>query len=126
MSPARSARRALGLALVVLGAAAAAGLGVWQMRRLAWKEDLLARLEAGRAGVAAPLPEAARWSALPLDGSNIVASSRGAGSNRGRRWCSPGQSKLRRGRSPAISSWPSWRRREADGFWFIAACCRWR
>lgn len=65
MSAAR-ARVGLGLALVLLGAAVAVGLGVWQMRRLAWKEDLLARLEAGRAQAAEPLPEAARWGSLPI------------------------------------------------------------
>jgi surfeit locus 1 family protein len=52
--------------LVLVGAAVAVGLGVWQMRRLAWKEDLLARLEAGRAQAAEPLPEAARWAAMPV------------------------------------------------------------
>lgn len=70
MTDARPARRGilLGLVLVLLGAAIAAGLGVWQMRRLAWKDDLLARLEAGRGGLAQPLPEAARWGALAAEG----------------------------------------------------------
>lgn len=67
MSVARR-RPAAGLLLVLLGAALAAGLGVWQLRRLAWKEALLTQLEAGRAGPAQPLPEAARWAALALDG----------------------------------------------------------
>lgn len=58
--------RGLGLVLALLGAALAAGLGVWQLRRLAWKEALIAQLDAGRGAPARPLPEAARWASLPL------------------------------------------------------------
>lgn len=50
------------LALPVLAALIA--LGNWQMARLAWKEDLLARIEAGLAAPPRPLPPAAEWPAL--------------------------------------------------------------
>lgn len=62
-------RRGLGpaFAVALLAAAAAAGLGVWQLQRLAWKETLLARLAASRAAPAAPLPAAAAWTSLALD-----------------------------------------------------------
>jgi surfeit locus 1 family protein len=62
MSPAPAPRRlwAAGL-FVALGVALCCGLGVWQLRRLAWKEELLARLEAGRAQTAQPAPAAADW-----------------------------------------------------------------
>lgn len=44
------------------------GLGVWQMRRLAWKEDLLARIEARIHQPPAPPPPRERWPALsPAD-----------------------------------------------------------
>lgn len=65
MTPARPGRKRLfGLALTLLAAAFAASLGVWQLRRLAWKEQLLAQLDAGRAAAAQPLPEASRWTSL--------------------------------------------------------------
>lgn len=40
------------------------GLGNWQMDRLAWKEALLARIEAGQAASPAPLPPVPAWAAL--------------------------------------------------------------
>ena len=50
-----------GIAFVIL-----VGLGIWQLERLAWKEALIARVEAGLAAdpVAAPGPEA--WPAVDL------------------------------------------------------------
>jgi surfeit locus 1 family protein len=59
--------------LVVLAAVSAiafailTGLGVWQLERRAWKETLIARVEAGLAAdpVAAPGPDA--WPSLDLD-----------------------------------------------------------
>ena len=64
-----SARRSLvGPALVVLLATALlVWLGVWQMRRLAWKETLLAHMEARLAAPAGPLPAPAEWAGLRPD-----------------------------------------------------------
>lgn len=62
----RRRRFGIGLLVVLLGAAVATGLGVWQLRRLAWKEDLIARLDAGQSGPAAPLPAADAWPRLDL------------------------------------------------------------
>jgi surfeit locus 1 family protein len=48
-----------GLALATLaGLALLVGLGTWQLHRLAWKEDLIARAEAQMARPPVPLPEA--------------------------------------------------------------------
>lgn len=55
---------ALATALVV---ALFLSLGFWQLRRLEWKEALLARIEARAAAPAAPLPPAIDWRALPPD-----------------------------------------------------------
>jgi surfeit locus 1 family protein len=63
----RRRRFGIGLVAVLLGAALATGLGVWQVRRLAWKDDLIARLDAGRAGPAEPLPAAQAWTRLDRD-----------------------------------------------------------
>ena len=55
-------RRSPIVALAVVAAAFAVlvGLGVWQLERLAWKEGLIARVEARIAGPAEPLPETVR------------------------------------------------------------------
>jgi surfeit locus 1 family protein len=53
---------ATALALCVL-----VGLGTWQLQRLSWKEDLVARIEARLAAPPAPLPPQADWSRLDLD-----------------------------------------------------------
>jgi surfeit locus 1 family protein len=56
-----SPARAFPWVLTVLAAAAFAvlvSLGVWQMQRLAWKEDLLARIEAARTAPPVSLDEA--------------------------------------------------------------------
>ncbi len=56
----------------VLGAAVLIWLGVWQMQRLAWKEGVLAQIEARIAAAPADLPrtvtEADRWLPVALDG----------------------------------------------------------
>jgi len=52
--------------VVLLAVAAMIGLGVWQLHRLAWKEDLLARYSAG-AGIAAPI--IVSGATLPADGA---------------------------------------------------------
>src|SRR5919202_6716272 len=52
-----------GLAALV-GVAVLAALGVWQLRRLAWKEALIAHVAERVHRPAEPLPPEARWSAL--------------------------------------------------------------
>ncbi|HUO55669.1 MAG TPA: SURF1 family protein [Rhodoblastus sp.] len=49
------------LVWVFIGVAALSGLGVWQLRRLAWKEDLLARIATRRDAPPVPLPPPAEW-----------------------------------------------------------------
>jgi surfeit locus 1 family protein len=66
--PARSAA-----SLLALGAAALAvfavliGLGVWQVHRLAWKRDLIARVDARVRAPPAPAPEPAAWPAVTTE-----------------------------------------------------------
>lgn len=43
----------------ITGCAILIGLGVWQVQRLAWKEDMLARIEAQIGGAPVPLDQAA-------------------------------------------------------------------
>ena len=43
------------------------GLGVWQLRRLAWKDGIVARIEARTAAPAQPLPPRATWPGLKPD-----------------------------------------------------------
>jgi surfeit locus 1 family protein len=50
----------VGKVLLVLALAILVGLGTWQLRRLAWKEALLARIEALKAAPAEPLAVALR------------------------------------------------------------------
>jgi surfeit locus 1 family protein len=59
--------RGLLAALLLAGAlacAAFAALGGWQLRRLAWKEDLIARVESHLRAAPATAPAPAAWSAL--------------------------------------------------------------
>lgn len=58
--PAGRARRVLGMVLLVAALAILVGLGTWQLKRLAWKEALLARIEALKAAPAEPLEVVAR------------------------------------------------------------------
>lgn len=66
-SPPRRERRALLLVLATIGFVILCGLGTWQVQRLAWKEDLIARVEerTGLPPVAAPGPET--WPAIDYD-----------------------------------------------------------
>lgn len=67
MPPAGPPGRGRGLLLVALAGAAFAvlvGLGTWQMERLAWKEALLARVEARIHAAPQPVPPPADWPAL--------------------------------------------------------------
>jgi surfeit locus 1 family protein len=59
------ARRPLAL-LVAAGIVFAVlmGLGIWQVQRLAWKTDLIARTEARLAAAPVPAPPLAEWPAL--------------------------------------------------------------
>lgn len=57
---------ALNLAAALI-ALALAGLGTWQMQRLAWKRDLIARVEAHLKAPPAPPPGPADWSALTAE-----------------------------------------------------------
>lgn len=63
MSAARAELRGLLLpgALAAIGIAVLIGLGFWQLERLAWKEDLIARVEARTKLPAVPIPAEADW-----------------------------------------------------------------
>jgi surfeit locus 1 family protein len=50
--------------LAALGLAILFGLGVWQLERLAWKNDLIARVEARTQAPATPLPPENEWNRL--------------------------------------------------------------
>lgn len=52
--------------IILTALAILVGLGVWQLQRLAWKEDLIARLEARTAAAPVPLP-----ATLPADLSEL-------------------------------------------------------
>ncbi|GAC1554773.1 MAG: SURF1 family protein [Beijerinckiaceae bacterium] len=61
-------RRILWPALAALaGMAVLVSLGVWQLNRLAWKEALIARIEARAKAPPVPLPPAADWAAERAD-----------------------------------------------------------
>lgn len=51
-------RQIFPILLGVVGVAILVGLGVWQVQRLAWKEDVIARIEAAVVFEAGPIPEA--------------------------------------------------------------------
>lgn len=57
-------KRALLLVLALLGVAGFTALGIWQVERLAWKLDLIARVEARIHAPPAPIPDQARWASL--------------------------------------------------------------
>lgn len=67
-SEARSRRSpallAAALALLVILGAGFAALGAWQVQRLAWKEDLIARVDRQLQAVPGVLPGPAQWPAL--------------------------------------------------------------
>ncbi len=54
-------KRALLLGLSLAATLLFAGLGVWQVERLAWKLDLIDRIEARLAAPPVPIPDAGRW-----------------------------------------------------------------
>ncbi|KQT53172.1 Surfeit locus 1 family protein [Aureimonas sp. Leaf454] len=56
----------LGLAAAVVFAALI-GLGTWQVERLAWKEDLIARVSANLSAAPEPAPGATGWTPRPSD-----------------------------------------------------------
>jgi surfeit locus 1 family protein len=62
--PARRRSPLVVLVLAGLAFAVLVGLGSWQVRRLAWKEALIARVEERLAEPAAPLPDPSGWPAL--------------------------------------------------------------
>jgi surfeit locus 1 family protein len=67
------ARALLGPALFsVLMAALLAGLGVWQLRRLSWKEALIARVESRATAAPVEAPPRARWAALTPEDYDFV------------------------------------------------------
>src|SRR4051812_43377431 len=55
---------AVALALLLLLALAFAALGAWQVERLAWKQDLIARVERQLKAQPGPLPAPSQWPAL--------------------------------------------------------------
>ncbi|WP_172296494.1 SURF1 family protein [Pseudoruegeria sp. HB172150] len=77
------------LLIGVVGCAILISLGVWQVKRLAWKEEMLARIEAKIGSEPVPLPEApdpGRDEYLPVIaegtagfGARVLASARGIG-----------------------------------------------
>ncbi len=65
MSNVRSPRSLVALAVMLaacaLAAAGFAGLGVWQVHRLAWKQALIARVDRNVRGAPVPAPVSAQW-----------------------------------------------------------------
>jgi surfeit locus 1 family protein len=63
MSAARAAVRSLVLPAILsaLGIAVLLGLGFWQLERLAWKQELIARVEARTKAPAQPIPADSEW-----------------------------------------------------------------
>ena len=67
LAPARRPSRfgvALAAAVALIAFAILIALGTWQVRRLAWKEDLLARIDARMHAAPVPLPPEADWPRL--------------------------------------------------------------
>jgi surfeit locus 1 family protein len=60
-------RRALAALALLLAIAGFAALGVWQLERLAWKRDLIARVDARLAAAPVAAPGPAAWPALGPD-----------------------------------------------------------
>lgn len=55
---------AVAAAFTLVGLAILLALGTWQMQRLSWKNDLIARAESRSQGEPAPLPEPEAWDGL--------------------------------------------------------------
>lgn len=67
-----AARHRRPVALLVAAAAGVAvllTLGIWQMQRLAWKSDLIARVETRLAAAPVPAPAPADWAGLTPEGA---------------------------------------------------------
>ena len=60
-------RNALLLLSALIGVGLLSGLGVWQLQRLAWKEDMLAQIAARRDAPPQLLPPQKEWSSLKPD-----------------------------------------------------------
>lgn len=69
MSAAADARRSVAIAgaFTAAGLAVLVALGLWQMQRLAWKTDLIARVESRIGLQPVPLPAEAAWEGLDLE-----------------------------------------------------------
>ena len=55
------------LACALIGMGLLSSLGVWQLRRLAWKEAVLAQISTRRDAAPAPLPPQGEWARLDPD-----------------------------------------------------------
>ena len=64
--------RLLGMAVAALAVAALVGLGLWQLQRLAWKTDLIARVEARMSAPPTPAPGPDAWARLSADASEYT------------------------------------------------------
>ena len=60
-------RHALLLACTLAGVLLMSGLGVWQLQRLQWKEEVLAQIAARRDAPATEIPAREKWAALKPD-----------------------------------------------------------
>jgi surfeit locus 1 family protein len=65
--PRSTAKLVLLLALALVAGAGFFALGVWQVQRLAWKHDLIARVERNVHGAPVPVPPPAEWTQLTRD-----------------------------------------------------------
>lgn len=75
MTSGAAGRRGPGRGFVVLGALALMvliGLGVWQIQRLAWKNDLIARVDARLAAAPVEAPGPGQWPNLTQDASEYL------------------------------------------------------
>lgn len=73
LRPARSLTAVTAIVIAALASAAAFGaLGVWQVKRLGWKLDLLARVERRLAAEPAPAPDREAWSTLTPDSAEYL------------------------------------------------------
>lgn len=64
MAGRRGLLRAFGALSAILVLAALIGLGIWQVQRLAWKKDLIARVDARLTAVEVPAPGPQAWAGL--------------------------------------------------------------
>lgn len=57
--------------LTIVGLAILISLGVWQLQRKVWKEDLIATLDAQLTALPVPLPPASQWDGMTRDNSEF-------------------------------------------------------